>query len=271
MELSQYIVDAFTTEVFSGNPAAVCQLNEWLPDEVMLAIAKENNLSETAFIVGAGGTYDIRWFTPAVEVDLCGHATLAAAFIVLHFLETSLEAVSFRSKSGPLGVLRQGDRLVLDFPSRRGDRVECPPRLAEGLGLAPRDTFLSRDYLVIVDSLDEVATCEPCWALLQDLPSFGIIVSAPGQDCDFVSRVFFPTDAILEDPVTGSAHCTLIPYWASRLGKRSLHAKQISTRGGELFCEDLGERVKIGGHAVLYSKAKIYINPARMIFEKNHS
>jgi PhzF family phenazine biosynthesis protein len=259
MELNQYIVDAFTTEVFSGNPAAICKLTEWLPDEVMSAIARENNLSETAFIIGEGGTYDIRWFTPSVEVDLCGHATLASAFVVLHFLEATLESVSFRSKSGPLSVQRQGQRLVLDFPSRRGDRVECPPQLAEGLGLTPRETFLSRDYLVIVDSLGEVAQCNPQWDLLQDLPSFGIIVSAPGQDCDFVSRVFFPTDAILEDPVTGSAHCTLIPYWSSRLGKRSLHARQISTRGGELFCEDLGERVKIGGHAVLYSKAKIYI------------
>jgi PhzF family phenazine biosynthesis protein len=259
MEQPQYIVDAFTSKVFSGNPAAVCPLTEWLPDQVMAAIAEENNISETAFIVSNGSNYDIRWFTPSVEVDLCGHATLASAFVVFNFLKPDLDMVSFRSKSGELNVQRQGDLLVLDFPSRPGVRVDCPTELAEGIGLTPIETFLSRDYLMIVNSEDEVAQCRPKRELLQGLPSFGIIVSAPGQDCDFVSRVFFPTDAILEDPVTGSAHCTLTPYWSRRLGKTSLHARQISARGGDLFCEDLGERVRIGGSAVLYSKATIYI------------
>ncbi len=259
MEQPQYIVDAFTDAVFAGNPAAVCPLDQWLPEATMAAIARENNLSETAFIVGTDGTYAIRWFTPAVEVDLCGHATLAAAFVVFNFLEPERTAVSFQSASGSLQVERRGDLLVLDFPARPGARVECPPSLAEGLGLSPKETFLARDYLVIVDSHQQVAQCQPVWSLLQDLPSFGIIVSAPGPDCDFVSRAFFPTDAILEDPVTGSAHCTLIPYWSARLGKRQLHARQISARGGELFCEHAGERVHIGGHAVLFSRAHIFI------------
>ncbi len=259
MAQPQYIVDAFTDAVFAGNPAAVCPLDQWLPEATMAAIARENNLSETAFIVGTDGTYAIRWFTPAVEVDLCGHATLAAAFVVFNFLEPERTAVSFQSASGSLQVERRGDLLVLDFPARPGERVECPPALADGLELSPAETFLARDYLVIVDSHQQVAQCQPVWSLLQDLPSFGIIVSAPGPDCDFVSRAFFPTDAILEDPVTGSAHCTLIPYWSARLGKRQLHARQISARGGELFCEHAGERVHIGGHAVLFSKAHIFI------------
>jgi len=255
----QYIVDAFTDAVFSGNPAAVCPLDNWLPDATMAAIARENNLSETAFIVGARGAYAIRWFTPSMEVDLCGHATLASAFVVFNYLESNRTAVSFQSPSGLLRVERRSDRLVLDFPARPGDAVECPPALVEGLRVSPLATFLSRDYLVIVDSHKQVAQCQPAWPLLQDLPSLGIIVSAPGTNCDFVSRVFFPTDSILEDPVTGSAHCTLIPYWAARLGKRQLHARQISARGGELFCEMAGERVYIGGRAVLFSKARIFL------------
>lgn len=259
MEQPQYIVDAFTSRVFSGNPAAVCPLVEWLPDEVMASIAKENNISETAFIVGGKGTYDIRWFTPSVEVDLCGHATLASAFVVFNYLQPALQQVSFNSQSGSLTVDRQGHRLVLDFPSRAGKQVECPVELTKGLGLSPIETYLSRDYLVVVDSEEQVSNCLPKWDLLQNLPSFGIIVTAPGKDCDFVSRVFFPTDSILEDPVTGSAHCTLIPYWSHRLEKKELHVRQISARGGELFCEDRGDRVRIGGQAVLYSKAKIFI------------
>ncbi len=259
MEQTQYIVDAFTDAVFSGNPAAVCPLDQWLPEATMAAIARENNLSETAFIVGESGAYAIRWFTPSIEVDLCGHATLAAAFVVFNFLEPARTAVSFQSASGPLRVERRDDLLVLDLPARPGERVECPPALVEGLGLMPTETFLARDYLVIVNAHQQVAQCQPVWALLQNLPSFGIIVSAPGPDCDFVSRAFFPTDAILEDPVTGSAHCTLVPYWSARLGKRQLCARQISARGGKLFCEDAGERVYIGGRAVLFSKAMIYI------------
>ena len=259
MEQPQYIVDAFTNAVFSGNPAAVCPLDDWLPEATMAAIARENNLSETAFIVGTRGAYAIRWFTPSMEVDLCGHATLASAFVVFNYLEPGRTAISFQSSSGPLRVERRDDLLVLDFPARPGDAVECPPAIAEGLEVSPLATLLSRDYLVIVDSHKQVAQCKPAWPLLQDLPSLGIIVSAPGTDCDFVSRVFFPTDSILEDPVTGSAHCTLIPYWAARLGKRQLHARQISDRGGELFCEMASERVYIGGHAALFSKARIFM------------
>jgi predicted PhzF superfamily epimerase YddE/YHI9 len=176
---------------------------------------------------------------------------------VFEFLDTNLKEVRFNSQSGALVVERQGDLLVLDFPSRPGDPVECPKELIDGLGLTPLETYLSRDYLVIVKSKEQVLNCKPKWELLQDLPSFGIIVTAPGDDYDFVSRVFFPTDSILEDPVTGSAHCTLIPYWSNRLSKKRLKAKQMSSRGGELVCEDLGERVKIGGRAVLFSRGNI--------------
>ena len=259
MELTQYIVDAFTNKVFSGNPAAVCLLKSWLPDESLKKIASENNLSETAFIIGGSGHYKIRWLTPTREVDLCGHATLASAFIIMNFIEPDLQEVTFESKSGNLCVKREGELFSLDFPSRPGTLVEYPESLAKGLGIIPKVVLLSRDYLVIVDSEEEVANCSPQFSLLQDLPSYGIIVTAPGNSCDFVSRVFFPMDSMLEDPVTGSAHCTLIPYWANRLGKKQLHAKQISSRVGELFCLDHGDRVHISGHAVLYGKGSIFL------------
>lgn len=259
MEQPQYIVDAFTDAIFSGNPAAVCPLNDWLPDTMMAATARENNLSETAFIVGTRGAYAIRWFTPSMEVDLCGHETLASAFVVFNYLEPNQTAVSFQSPSGPLHVKRRDNLFVLDFPARPGDAVKCPPAIVEGLGVSPLATFFARDYLVIFGSHEQVAQCKPVWPLLQDLPSLGIIISAPGTDCDFASRVFFPTDSIVEDPVTGSAHRTLIPYWSARLGKRQLHARQISNRGGKLFCEMAGERVYIGGHAALFSKARIFV------------
>jgi PhzF family phenazine biosynthesis protein len=259
MEISQFIVDAFTKDVFGGNPASVCSLASWPSDELLENIAKENNLSETAFIVGGNGHYDIRWFTPSVEVDLCGHATLASAFVVLTMLEPGSHRVVFSSKSGLLTVEREGTLLTLDFPARPGQIVPCPEIFHEALALTPRVVLLSRDYLVVVDTEEEVLQCNPKFTLLQDLPSFGIIISAPGKSCDFVSRVFFPTDAILEDPVTGSAHCTLIPYWSKRLGKTKLHAKQVSARSGELFCLDCGDRVKIAGHAALYGKGVIHV------------
>lgn len=262
IEQTQYVVDAFTSRVFTGNPAAVCRLSSWLDDEILAAVARENNLSETAFIVGGNDSYEIRWITPSMEVDLCGHATLASAFVVFSFLEPTLSEVYFKSKSGPLSVRRKGELFTLDFPSRPGQRVDPTEDLIQGLRIIPQETYLARDYLCIVDGEEQVVNCSPKWSLLQHLPSFGIIVSAPGKDCDFVSRVFFPTDSILEDPVTGSAHCTLIPYWSKRLNKRTLHARQISERSGELFCEDKGERVYIAGSAVLYSKGTIFIPEA---------
>jgi predicted PhzF superfamily epimerase YddE/YHI9 len=259
MKIRMYQVDAFTSRLFGGNPAAVCPLDGWLEDGAMQAIAAENNLSETAFFVGGKGSYDLRWFTPAVEVNLCGHATLASAFVVFRHLEPSLETVSFRSKSGELRVVRSGDLLTLDFPSWMPSRCEAPEALTRGLGRPPREVLASEDYLAVYDSEDEVRSLAPAMDALAGLDRFAVIVSAPGQGSDFVSRFFAPKQGIPEDPVTGRAHCTLVPYWARRLGKPRLHALQVSRRGGELFCEDRGDRVSIGGRAVQFLEGTIEV------------
>ena len=260
MQLELYQVDAFASEVFRGNPAAVCPLQSWLPDDVMQSIAMENNLSETVFFVPEGDGYRIRWFTPVAEVDLCGHATLAAAFVVLtRDRFPNKTDVRFESKSGPLGVSRvEGDLLALDFPACPGEPCEAPPRLVESLGLTPSEVFVAeRDYLAIVESETQVAALKPDFARMLELDRLGVIVSAPGDSVDFVSRFFAPFFEVPEDPVTGSAHCTLTPYWARRLGKTKLHARQISRRGGELFCEELGDRIRIAGRAVLFMEGVI--------------
>jgi PhzF family phenazine biosynthesis protein len=251
MHVPLYQVDAFTSELFHGNPAAVCPLEAWLPPTTMQAIAAENNLSETAFFVHESQGYAIRWFTPVGEIDLCGHATLASAFVYFHFLDRTASTVTFSSASGPLTVARDGDLLVMDFPSRPPQERPLSPALATALGRPPIALAEARDYLAIYDNEDEVRTLTPDFALLKAVGPM-VIVTAPGRSVDFVSRFFAPGHGIEEDPVTGSAHCTLIPYWAQRLGKRRLHARQVSARGGELFCEDSGDRVRIGGHAVLY-------------------
>ncbi len=257
MKIPLFQVDAFTSRLFAGNPAAVCPLEEWLPDGQMQAIAAENNLSETAFFVRRGERFQLRWMTPAVEVDLCGHATLASAFVIFNYLEPSREAVAFDTKSGELVVRKEGGRLAMDFPALPPEPCRPHARLIDALGTQPSQVLASRDYLVIYHSEDEVRTLQPDLGLLATLDRFAVIVTAPGRDADFVSRFFAPAAGIAEDPVTGSAHCTLVPYWAGRLRKRSLHARQISARGGELWCEDLGERVKLSGHAVLYLRGEI--------------
>ncbi len=267
MKIPLYQVDAFASEVFGGNPAAVCPLERWLDERLMQAIAAENNLAETAFFVRRPGggragdvrDYDIRWFTPAAEVDLCGHATLASAYAVLHYLEPGRASVTFHSRSGPLVVERGGDLLAMEFPSRPPDPCAPPAGLAEALGAAPRETLTSRDLLAVFASEEEVRALRPDLERVRGLGVFGVIVSAPGSDCDFVSRFFAPLMGVPEDPVTGSAHCTLVPYWSRRLGKRTLHARQISARGGELFCEDLGERVIIAGRAAPYLQGTIEV------------
>ena len=259
MKIRQYQVDAFTSRLFGGNPAAVCPLDAWLEDQTLQAIAAENNLSETAFFVGGKGRYDLRWFTPTVEVNLCGHATLASAFVVFRHLEPSLEAVSFHSKSGELRVTRSGDLLTLDFPAWTPSRVEAPEALLRGLGRPPREVLGSEDYLAIYESEDEVRALEPVMEALARLDRFAVIVSAPGREADFVSRFFAPRQGIPEDPVTGRAHCTLVPYWGRRLGKARLHALQVSRRGGELFCEHRGDRVAIGGRAVQFLEGTIEV------------
>lgn len=258
MKLPLYQVDAFTGHLFSGNPAAVVFTGPNLSPEIMQAIASENNLSETAFVVTAGGDYHIRWFTPAVEVELCGHATLAAAHVIFNHLNYAGNQVSFFSKSGPLPVRKDGEMLYLDFPADAIQAVEPPSPLVSGLGAEPREIYKGRDdYLAIFDDEEAIVALAPDMALLSEIPARGVIVSAPGREADFVSRFFAPRAGIPEDPVTGSAHTTLTPYWSAKLAKQHLRAKQLSKRGGELVCTDLGRRIEIGGQAVTYLVGEI--------------
>ena len=259
MEIPIYQVDAFTRRQFAGNPAAICPLDTWLPDETLQAIAAENNLAETAYFVRKGDRYHLRWFTPAIEVPLCGHATLASAHVLFENLGYQGDRIVFETKSGDLVVTRQGDRLCLDFPSQPPSRCEPHPRLIEGLGAQPLEILAARYYLAVYATQDDVRALQPNFQVLAALDRLGIIVTAPGHDVDFVSRFFAPAAGINEDPVTGSAHCTLTPYWSRRLGKKSLTARQISTRGGDLWCEDCGDRVLLAGYAAPYLKGLIRV------------
>jgi len=259
LKIPVYQVDAFASRVFSGNPAAVCPLKKWLPDEQMQAIAAENNLANTAFFVPNLDGYDLRWFTPKVEVELCGHATLASAFIIFHDLAPAAKSVRFETKSGALIVTRDGDLLSLDFPARPPAEYEMLPELVSALGAQPEAILTARDYLAVYASEDEVRKLAPDLAKVAQLDRFGVIVTGPGKQVDFVSRFFAPAKGVPEDSVTGSAHCTLIPYWGKRLGKKKLHAQQVSARGGELWCEDRGERVTISGKAVRFLEGSIYL------------
>ena len=254
MQIPLYQLDAFTAQRFAGNPAAVCPLEQWLADETLAAIAAENNLSETAFLVPQGADFELRWFTPTVEIELCGHATLAAAEVVFRHLRPALTAVRFHTRrAGVLGVERRGEWLELDFPSRPPRRVEAPPALLQALGGAPIDTLEStRDYLILYGSEDEVAALEPRMEPLAALGPRGVIVTAKGTRSDFVSRFFAPGAGVDEDPVTGSAHCVLTPFWAEKLGQSELTARQLSKRGGELRCTLRGARVGIAGQVVPY-------------------
>jgi PhzF family phenazine biosynthesis protein len=259
MQIPIYQVDAFSNHLFHGNPAAVCPLEKWLEEDQLQAIAAENNLSETAFFVGAGGEYDLRWFTPVTEVDLCGHATLATAFVIFHQIDPKLNRVSFSTQSGTLTVDLEGDLLSMDFPSRPPTPCPAPDDLIKGLKLRPGEVLASRDCMAVFDSEDVIQSLQPSMDHLSKLEYLGIIATAPGKTCDFVSRFFAPRAGVPEDPVTGSAHCTLVPYWSEKLGKSKLQARQISKRGGELFCEDLGRTVRIAGHATLYLEGTIRI------------
>jgi len=257
-KLPIYQVDAFTDRVFGGNPAAVCPLEEWLPAATMQAIAQENNLSETVFFVRDGDGYRIRWFTPQVEVDLCGHATLAAAFVVFRYLERDATQVVFASDHGPLIVKRSDDRFCMDFPSLPPRPCALPPALVEAMGSYPAQVLEARSFLLVYRSSAEVADLRPDMAQLVALDA-KVIATAPGDDVDFVSRFFAPSAGIPEDPVTGSAHCTLTPYWAARTGKTTLRARQISPRMGEIECELRGDRVLLTGAAMLYLEGTITI------------
>ena len=248
-----YQVDAFTSKAFGGNPAAVCPLDAWLGDDVMQSVALENNLSETAFFVSrADGDYDLRWFTPALEVDLCGHATLASGHIVLERLDKKRDSVTFHTRSGALKVERAEGRLNMDFPARPPVPGFDAAKMAAALGAKPREVLASpRDGFAVFAAEAEVRALDPDMAKIAEFECLGVIATAPGGDCDFVSRFFAPRGGIPEDPVTGSAHCTLIPYWAAKLGKPEMFARQVSRRGGEIYCRDEGERVRVGGQAVL--------------------
>jgi PhzF family phenazine biosynthesis protein len=262
MKIPIYQVDAFTDRLFGGNPAAVCPLEAWLADEVMQKIALENALAETAFFVRAGDEFEIRWFTPEIEMDLCGHATLAAAHVIVRHLKVPLQIVRFASPSGPLTVTVEDGLLTLDFPSRPPQRtLDVPREILEAIRVEPRETLKSRDYVLVYESEDVIRRIQPDQGLMNqiNIDPGGVIVTAPGHDVDFVSRYFTPQASIFEDPVTGSAHCSLIPYWSGRLGKQSMIALQLSPRLGRLYCRESGERVLIAGEAVTYMEGQISV------------
>jgi predicted PhzF superfamily epimerase YddE/YHI9 len=261
MKIAIYQVDAFTNERFKGNPAAVCPLDSWLPDALMQNIAAENNLAETAFVVPTGDRYEIRWFTPTVEVDLCGHATLASASVLFNELGFVGDQIKFHSpRSGPLSVTKNGSVLALNFPVDTITELPILPEYFVGLSQAPHAIFKGKtDYLFVYDSEAEILDLQPDFEALKALPVRGIIVTALGKTTDFVSRFFGPAAGVNEDPVTGSAHTTLTPYWAAILGKTELTARQLSQRTGDLTCKLLGDRVEIAGEAVLYLRGEIEI------------
>lgn len=262
MKLPLYQIDAFTDAVFGGNPAAVVPLQSWLPDTTLQAIAAENNLSETAFFAPEGDGWRLRWFTPTIEVPLCGHATLATAHLIFTRLKPDAGRLRFHSKSGVLEVTRAGDLLALDFPANPPQPLKdagAAAAVAAALRAQPLETYLCAKYMAVFARAADVAALAPDMTAVAALGGIGVIATAPGEDCDFVSRFFAPAAGIPEDPVTGSAHCVLTPYWSARLGKKNLAARQISKRGGVLACEDRGARTIIAGKAVLYLEGTIEI------------
>ena len=261
MKLRLYQVDAFARRLFEGNPAAVCPLEAWLDDAVLQAIAAENNLSETAFFVPQAAGFGLRWFTPGAEVDLCGHATLASAYVLFECLGFAGPEITFETRSGTLSVARHEDgQLLMDFPAAVPKPCDAPAVLLEGLGRSPSEVLAADDYVVVFDSEAEIRDLAPDFRKLGRLDRRAVCVTAPGEAYDFVSRFFAPNVGIDEDPVTGSAHCQLTPYWAQRLGRNRLRARQISRRGGDVLCELRGDRVLLTGHAVLYMEGTIRIS-----------
>lgn len=258
--MKYFVADAFAEKVFEGNPAGVCVLKEWLPDEIMQKIAAENNLSETAFFVPIEKGYHLRWFTPGGEIDLCGHATLATAFIITQFVNPQLSTIHFETMSGELIVEKNGDLYEMDFPSIPPKKHALTNEMIEALGITPLETYCNRDLMFVLKNEEQVKNLSPNFSKLESLSDgLGVFVTAKGETFDFVSRAFFPKLKVNEDPVTGSVHCNLIPFWAERLGKNELTAKQLSKRSGTLYCRQNGDRVKIGGKAVLYLTAEIDI------------
>lgn len=260
MRIPFYIADAFTGSPFRGNPAAVCLLEKWPEEDLMRKIAAEFNLSETAFVVRETGGYRIRWFTPKVEVDLCGHATLASAYVLFRFVEKEAASITFQSLSGKLTINRDGSRYQLDFPARPPKLAEAPANIEEIFDHWPQEVLISRDLMLVFENEQIIRQMKPDMQKLSGVEiGHGVIVTAPGDGCDFVSRFFAPRVGVPEDPVTGSIHSALIPYWSGRLQKNILLARQLSARGGKLWCENKGERVLIGGEAALFAQGELEI------------
>lgn len=257
--MKQYVVDAFTDQIFHGNQAAVCVLDAWLPDETMHNMAKENNFSETAFTVKKADGYDLRWFTPGGEIELCGHATLGTSYVLFRYYEPDAEQIVFHTLSGDLFVRRDKDYLVMDFPALSHKEVLVTPLMTEAFGVAPEKAYVDDRLLLVYGDEQVVRKMAPDFAKVAQLDPHGVTVTAPGKDYDCVSRYFAPNLKVNEDPVTGSAHCMLAPYWGERLGKTSIRAYQASARGGELLCEVKGDRVVLKGKAVLYLVGDVYL------------
>jgi len=264
--MEYHVIDAFTDKLFGGNPAGVCLPDNWPTDSVMQNIAAENNLSETAFLVKQeNGSYRLRWFTPTLEIDLCGHATLASAFVLFEEKEKNARELKFDTESGELTVTKNGEMLCLNFPATPAKECQAYPSIEKAFGIKPLAVFKSIDFMVLVKDEETLRCLSPDFSVLAGIKAesgldhdrFGVIVTAPGTECDFVSRYFAPSAGVHEDPVTGRAHCTLTPFWSKRLGKKFMDARQLSARGGVLQCEDCGDRVKISGKAVRYLKGKI--------------
>jgi PhzF family phenazine biosynthesis protein len=263
--MRQYVIDAFADKVFEGNPAAVCILDEWLSDETMLKITRENNLSETAFAVKEGPDYKLRWFTPGGEIELCGHATLATAYVITEFIDTSTKEISFKTLSGLLKVLKKGEFLEMDFPAYELERIDVTDEMTKAIGVRPVEAYMGRDMLCILESEEDVRNLKIDMQKVCKLDGLLLQVTAKGNEYDCVSRSFAPKLNVLEDPVCGSGHCHIIPYWANKTGKNKLIAYQASPRGGTLFCVSQGKRIKISGKATLYSVAEIYVESSSIM------
>ena len=257
--MKQYIIDAFSDKVFSGNPAAVCILDKRISEELMLNIAKENNLSETAFIVKENNNYKLRWFTPKAEIDLCGHATLASGFVILNYYEPNLKEVSFDTLSGKLTVQRDNDLYIMDFPIYKLKQIKITAEITDILGIKPKEIYIARDLLCILDNEDEVRNFNPNFEKIKKLDGLLLHISAKGKDYDCVSRSFAPKLNVEEDPVCGSGHCHIVPYWINVLKKNNIIAYQASKRGGVLYCKMNNDRLKIGGYTALFSKSEIFV------------
>jgi PhzF family phenazine biosynthesis protein len=261
-QIKQYIVDAFSDKVFAGNQAAVCLLDEWLPESIMKKITKENNFSETAFAVKEGSSYHLRWFTPAREIELCGHATLASGFVILNFIEPQSDSVSFDTLSGRLTVSRDGDRMTMDFPSYDLKSVPITDDFEKAIGVRPKEVFYGDDMMCVLENEEQVRSVVPNLEVISRLDGVCFHITAPGRDFDCVTRTFAPKCGVVEDPVCGRAHCHVIPYWAGKTGRNELKAYQASERGGVLYCRYAGKRTFLSGNAVLFSESVLHLETA---------